>query len=303
MSAASVTKPTALITGIRGFTGPYVERELQQAGYTVVGLSNTEVAHNESIHTVDLCDREAIASVIHSIKPDVVIHLAAISFVAHGDVGEIYNSNVVGTHNLLTALAESSHSPRSVILASSANIYGNASSAALHEQSTPNPMNDYAVSKLSMEYMASLWFDRLPVTIVRPFNYTGIGQSEKFLIAKIVAHYRQKQPSILLGNLDVWRDFSDVRFIASAYAKLAQLAPSGEKINLCSGVSYSLHQVIADMNEIAGYDIEIGVNPDLVRNNEVSKLVGDNDKLFSLVGEFEQRPFIETLRWMYEGDA
>lgn len=301
MSVDSVSNPSVLITGIEGFTGPFVASKFQDAGYDVYGLGNSTDSKPTNF-SADLSDREALQRVIETVKPQVVIHLAAISFVAHGDVGQIYQSNVVGTYNLLAALANAPVKPQSVILASSANVYGNSLESPLHEGLPLAPANDYAVSKLAMEYMASLWFDRLPISIVRPFNYTGVGQSEKFLVAKIVAHYRKHAQRIELGNLNVSRDFSDVRFVAEAYLRLSQQAnSSGEIVNICSGEAMSLKEIISAMNSIAGYEIAVDVNPDFVRANDVLKLVGSNEKLFSLVGEIERTPFINTLEWMYDG--
>ncbi len=301
MSVDSASNPTVLITGIEGFTGPYVAGKFRDAGFDVYGLSNSADSTPTNF-SADLADRDALQKVVETVKPSVVIHLAAISFVAHGNVGQIYQSNVVGTYNLLSALASGSVEPQSIVLASSANVYGNSLESPLHENLPLAPANDYAVSKLSMEYMASLWFDRLPISIVRPFNYTGVGQSEKFLVAKIVAHYRKKAQQIELGNLNISRDFSDVRFVAEAYLRLAQSASTGEIINICSGEALSLREIIAAMNSIAGYDIEVNVNPDFVRTNDVLKLVGSNEKLFSLIGEIERNPFSDTLEWMYSGE-
>ena len=299
MSAEPVTKPSALITGIGGFTGPYVSKELSAAGYEIIGISNGGEP-GSSIYQVDLCDRDAIQKVVDEVQPTVVIHLAAISFVAHGDTGEIYNSNITGTRNLLSALSSTAKQPSSVVLASSANVYGNSKISPLTEDLPLAPANDYAVSKLSMEYMASLWFDKLPISIARPFNYTGVGQSEKFLVAKIAAHFKRRDKRIVLGNLDISRDFSDVRFVAEAYRRIVEAAPSGEVVNICSGVPYSLKQIIQDMNRIAGYEIEVEVNPEFVRSNDVKTLVGSNKKLFSLIGEMPIRPFLDTLEWMHE---
>lgn len=301
MSVDSASNPAVLITGIEGFTGPYVAGKFRDAGFDVYGLSNN-VDPELTNFNADLCDRDALQKVVNTVKPQVVVHLAAISFVAHGDVGQIYQSNVVGTYNLLAALANGPVEPQAIVLASSANVYGNSLESPLHENLPLAPANDYAVSKLSMEYMASLWFDRLPISIVRPFNYTGVGQSEKFLVSKIVAHYKKQSQRIELGNLNVSRDFSDVRFVAEAYLRLAQQQSSNsEIINICSGEAMSLQEIISAMNSIAGYEIEVDVNPDFVRANDVLKLVGSNQKLFSLVGDIERTPFIKTLEWMYNG--
>src|SRR3546814_9151234 len=95
-----------------------------------------------------------------------------------------------------------------------------------------------------MEYMARLWFDKLPIVIARPFNYTGIGQSDAFLLPKIVGHFHRGSTRIELGNLVVFRDFSDVRAFADPYCRLAQLFPVGRTVNVCSGTIPSLRDLI-----------------------------------------------------------
>ncbi len=290
----------ALITGLRGFTGHYMERELLDAGYRVFGTAMPGDAAGPDIFPVDLCDRAAVAAMVEQVQPDVVVHLAGIAFVGHGDAEQIYRVNVAGTRNLLEALAAGSHRPSAVLLASSANIYGNASVPFIDENVAPAPANDYAVSKLAMEYMARLWMDRLPIVIARPFNYTGRGQSENFLLPKIVAHFRRKAPQIELGNLAIARDFSDVRMVAYSYRRLLAAAPAGEAFNICSGRSHSLSGVLDMMAEIAGYRIEVRVNPAFVRANDVLTLTGDNTKLAGVIGPIPTRPLSETLRWMAE---
>lgn len=289
----------ALLTGRNGFTGKYVAAELETAGYQVFGLSDTsDVAGADSI-TANLLDREAVAAAVAAVRPDVVVHLAAISFVAHGDVDEIYRVNVVGTRNLLEALAQLPQRPKVVVLASSANIYGNAEIEPITEEASPAPANDYAVSKLAMEYMARLWMDRLPIVITRPFNYTGLGQSEQFLIPKIVNHFRRGERVIELGNTQVIRDFGDVRDVAKAYEAIASGLPLGETFNICSGAGYSLDQVLDMMADIAGYRIEVHVNPAFVRNNDVKRLVGSDIKLREKMKLAAPMPLRETLVWMY----
>lgn len=289
----------ALITGLRGFTGYYMARELTVAGYRVYGTVMPGDELGPDIFAVDLCDREAVARMVDEVQPDVVAHLAGIAFVGHANVDLIYRVNVVGTRNLLEALANGKHRPTSVLLASSANIYGNASVPVIDENVAPSPANDYAVSKLAMEYMARLWMDKLPITIARPFNYTGVGQAENFLLPKIVSHFRRNENRIELGNLAIARDFSDVRMVARAYRRLLAVAPSGEAFNVCSGSSHSLANLIDMMSEIAGYHIDVHVNPAFVRANDVLTLSGSNSKLTAVIGQLDPTPLSETLRWMY----
>ena len=290
----------ALITGLRGFTGYYLAQELRAAGYQVFGTVLPGEETGPGLFEVDLCDREAVTRMVEQVAPDVVAHLAGIAFVGHANVEAIYRVNVMATRNLLEALAASRHPVGSVLLASSANIYGNASVPVIDEFVAPAPANDYAVSKLAMEYMARLWMDRLPITIVRPFNYTGVGQAENFLLPKIVSHFRRNEARIELGNLAIARDFSDVRMVAHSYRRLLAVAPAGETFNVCSGRSYSLAGVIDTMGEIAGYRIEVQVNPAFVRANDVLQLTGSNARLQAAIGELAPTPLFDTLRWMYQ---
>lgn len=296
----------AFITGLEGFTGRYLAREMHTAGYAVSGTELVKSADADpGVFQCDLCDVDALKRVVAEVKPDVVAHLAGIAFVPHGNADAMYRTNLVGTRNLLEAIASSGHRPRAILLASSSNIYGNAAVEVIEETVLPAPTNDYAVSKLAMEYMARLWIDRLPIIFVRPFNYTGIGQSLVFLLPKIVDHFRRRAPVIELGNLDVVRDFSDVRILVQVYRRLLQLAseeiPRGEAFNTCSGKGHSLLSVIQMMQEISGYSIEVRVNPEFVRDNEVKILLGSRAKLEKIIGAVEDIPLIETLRWMYQG--
>jgi len=288
---------TILITGSRGFTGRYLRLQFQQADYRVVGM----VTDNPLADGVccDLTDKTAVLEVLKKIKPDGIIHLAAMSFVAHGDDSAFYHLNTVATLNLLEAVVEAGLQPEKIIIASSANVYGNTASEKISEDCPVNPANHYAASKVAMECLVKNWFDRLPIVITRPFNYTGIGQRKQFLVPKIVSHFCQKKLVIELGNLDVARDFSDVHDIAQSYLNLFESPVNGEIVNLCSGQVTSLAQIIRMMNELAGYEIEVRVNPDFVRANEIKTLGGDNSKLHRLTGFVPTIPLTETLQAMY----
>ena len=296
---------TALITGIEGFTGHYLAEALRAAGFDVHGISfgNKSECH-QGVYICDLADKHSLVKIVANVQPDVIVHLAAIAFVAHGDVDEMYRTNIVGTRNLLEAAAKSPKAPSAILLASSANIYGNADIGTIFETVAPAPANDYAVSKLAMEYMAGLWIDRLPLFFVRPFNYTGVGQSLNFLLPKIVDHFKRRAPILELGNLDVVRDFSDVRTVVQCYVRLLQTAASptvnlrGEAYNICSGKGYSLLDVIKMAEKISGHSLEVKVNPAFVRNNEVKTLIGSRKKLEGAIGIVHDLSLTETLAWM-----
>lgn len=295
-----------LVTGAGGFTGRYLAAELQRAGHEVHGLVHRPVASGKvpgvsALHVADLSDAAGLAAVVNEVQPDKVAHLAAIAFVAHGDIEAIYRTNLVGTRHLLEALVQGKAPLDAVLLASSSNVYGNVVGGVLDENTPPAPANDYAVSKLAMEYAARLYAGRLPLIMARPFNYTGVGQAESFLIPKIVNHVRRRAPLIELGNLDVARDFSDVRNVVQLYRRLLEApAAVGQTFNVCSGQAWSLNEVLAMVREISGHDFEVRVNPAFVRQNEVKTLLGSRARLDAVVGEVPEIALRDTLRWMLE---
>lgn len=296
----------ALITGVAGFTGRYMAARLRADGFrihgTVQGSADLDAASSsaDEIHAVDLREPHAVAEAIDKIRPDVVVHLAGIANVAHDDIANIWLVNVVGTRNLLAALTKLDTPPRAVLLASSANVYGNATEGVIDENVPPQPANDYAASKLAMEFAARTFSARLALIYARPFNYTGVGQSTDFLLPKIVDHYARGAKTISLGNTDVSRDFSDVRFVVDAYARLLDAVPNGETFNVCSGVGHTLGDVLDTLARIAGYAIDVKVDPRFVRANEVRTLTGSNAKLRGAIGDLDPIPLEDTLRWMYE---
>ena len=286
-AGASEAGKRVLVTGLQGFTGVHLAAELERHGYEVWGVGDTRPELPRTIQA-DLTDTESLRQAVRTARPQFVVHLAGIAFVGHGNPKAFYDINLVGTRNLLEC----------VLLASSANVYGNLLGGLLAETNPVNPANDYAVSKLAMEYMARLWVPKLPVVIARPFNYTGVGQSESFLIPKIVAHFVRHRSRIELGNMDVWREFNDVRDVVYAYRTLLETRPVGQIVNVCSSNLVSLRDALALASELTGHAIEAHVNPVFVRENEVLRLGGDSTRLRSFVPDWRPRPLRETLSWM-----
>lgn len=273
-----------LLTGADGFTGRIFLDQACAAGHTVHALQ------------ADLTDPLAVASEVAELHPTAVVHLAAISFVAHADESAFEAVNVQGTQNLLEALARLGVRPGRVLLASSANVYGNCLNSPISERQPPAPVNHYARSKLEMETMARAYFDRLPIVITRPFNYIGPGQAPQFLIPKLVDHFVRRAPRVELGNLDVEREFNDVRWVCRSYLELLDKGLAGEIYNVCSGNAYALQTVIQTLTRMTGHTLQVDVNPAFVRPNEVHRLCGDPSKLRACLGPLPNYTLEETLR-------
>jgi nucleoside-diphosphate-sugar epimerase len=281
-----------LLTGADGFTGRPFSELAERAGHDVIALRS------------DLTDAEALAAEVLAVQPQAVVHLAGIAFVGHAHEEAFYSVNVVGTTNLLDALTRLTTPPQLVLLASSANIYGNCEQSPIVETQSPAPVNHYAMSKLAMEHMAQTYMDRLNIVITRPFNYTGPGQDEVFLIPKLAKHFALRLPSVALGNLHVEREFNDVGMVCNAYLMLLEVGEPGEVYNVCSGQPYQLQTIIDSFEQLSGHSIEVTVNPAFVRTNEVHSLYGSPEKLRQLLvrhgRSLESPPLLDTLRQMLD---
>jgi nucleoside-diphosphate-sugar epimerase len=279
-----------LITGAAGFTGSYLRRELTSFGYECFGL------------LANLLDEQAVSAEVEEVRPDYVVHLAGISYAAESDVGKIYNVNVIGSINLFNSLSKLKVPPIKLLLASTAAVYGVTDKEFQSEEIMPTPINHYACSKLCMEHMSQNYAHLFPITILRPFNYTGPGHGIDFLIPKIVNAYKRGETEIELGNLDVFREFNDVRDVCTIYRIIMESSTASGPINICTGRSISLIRIIELMDSISGIKMNVKVNPLFVRDNEIKSLAGDPRKLKDLT-EYDAIFSIEdTLRWMYSAN-
>jgi len=253
---------------------------------------------DESI--VDIANAQEVERMMLTIQPDYVINLAGISFVPDGGSSEIYAVNTFGPQNILDACLKLKQAPKKIILVSTSHVYGEQGSEIIDENCLANPINHYGCSKWAMEQIAKTYNNKLNIVITRPFNYTGKGQAEKFLIPKIVQHFKQKVSSIQLGNIDIWRDFSDVRWIADAYvALLSEQAESSQIINLCSQQLTSIREIIEYLQKTTAHTINIDVNPEFVRKTDMQRQCGKNKYLLKAYPQLRQPISLnETLQWM-----
>lgn len=279
-----------LLTGGLGFTGLHLQQAILARGHSL-GLLQSDVT-----------DQAALEEELRASRYDAVIHLAAISHVALGQALDYYRVNVLGTSRLLASLSQLEYKPRRVLIASSANVYGNAVTSPVSESTPPAPINDYAASKLAMEFLAQTRASEFGLIITRPFNYTGIGQSTDFLVPKLVEHFRRRAKTIRLGNLDVAREYNDVAMVCAAYLDLLETPSISGTFNTCSGQAHALGDVIKMLQEITGHQIQIETDPALVRPFEIKSLCGNPEKVQQALAEtgktLRQTPLPRLLKTM-----
>jgi len=277
-----------LLTGADGFTGRHFQSKALSLGHEIIPLQ------------ADLTDAGAVFAEVQAALPSHVLHLAAISAVTHADEDAFYRVNLFGTQNLLKALCALPVVPTKVLLASSANVYGNALVSPITEDYCPKPVNHYAISKLAMEFMSASFAQQLPIVIGRPFNYTGVWHDNRFVVPKIVEHFQKRASLIELGNLEVLREYNDVRMVCQAYLDLLELGQPGEAYNIASGRAVSLRTIISALEGITQHAITVKVNPAFVRANEIATLSGSPKKIEALIGPLSHPSLEDTLSWMLE---
>ena len=277
-----------LVTGARGFTASHIIKSLSNDSYNVISTSSKVSENSNIIHLNDFSENN-ISFILNSINPDFIIHLAAISDVNYTNYDEMFNINVNLVENLLKATLSMREKPKKILISSSANVYGS-SQELIKEDSTLNPLNNYAESKLKMENVTKNFFDDLNIIITRPFNYSGPGHKKDFLLPKIAHHFLQKEKEINLGNLNVIRDFSYVSDVVTTYKKLLFCSARSEIVNICSSQGQSIADIVGIFETVAGYKIKVNTINSNKRNNDINIQIGCNEKLKEII-DFAPAPF------------
>lgn len=268
-----------LVTGATGFVGRYLMPALASSGsggarVFAAGRSSAGVQDGEI--PLDLTERASVRSAIQSVRPDLIIHLAAHSSVgqAAGAAGEAWAANLCGSLYMAEAVAELAPSA-TVLFASSAEVYGAAyNDGTADEDVPPRPLSVYARSKLAAEAMFG---DVLTATnrliVVRPSNHSGLGQDTRFVLPSFAQQIVSGAEEIRVGNLDVERDFLHVEDVIGAYLALVSQAPDlplrGQVFNIASGEARLIGDLLARMIALAGSDAQVVVDPERVRAAEV----------------------------------
>ena len=276
-------KKRVLITGASGFIGQFVLKEMLKNEDIDFFAIDTRKIPNISIEKqelISLLDKEKLMEIIKRYKPNVIIHLAAIALVTHDNVGEIYNVNVQGTENLLEVTQEYCDKGTRVILASTAGVYGNQKVEKYKEDLPYNPANNYSYSKMITEYLGKRYKDDLEIVTIRPFNIIGVGQSENFLIPKLVEHFANKKEKLSVGNISSFRDYVDVEYCAEVIMELVLREKIDfDILNICSGIPTSGEMILQLLQEMTSFKPEIEISKNFVRKNEVWRMIGDTTRL------------------------
>lgn len=288
----------ALITGINGFVGHHLETELCIRGWEVFGLS-PEPPYSETVRKGDLLDTPLLTLLVNELHPNVVFHLAGISSVKlsweQPDLTMRVNRD--GTDSLLKALA-SMNAPVTMILISSAEVYGIPKRVPLTELDPPNPMNPYAKSKLEAEKVANS-YPTIRTVITRSFPHIGPGQRPWFVVPdvaqQIVAIERGAATELLIGNTEAQRDFTDVRDVVNAYILLSERGVTGQMYNVCSNVAYPISEMVDLLVAKATAPVTVRKDPSRMRPSDIPILLGDNTKLRLATGWTPQIALEQTL--------
>lgn len=266
---------TVLVTGAAGFAGHYLVRELSGMGHEVACLDavpadSAAAADLPGYRCVDLADAAAVDSAVAAVRPDAVIHLAAISFLpdAAKNPGLLWAVNIDGTMHVVEAVLR--HCPQSrFVFVSSAQVYGAAApepyATRVAEDHPLLPLSHYAISKVAGERFvgACAALRGLDAVIVRPSNHTGPGQSPKFVAISFASQIVAASPApgqsakMRVGNLDSVRDFSDVRDVVRAYRLVMEKGIGGEVYNVSSGTMLSMRELLERMLSMRGVKMEI----------------------------------------------
>lgn len=291
----------ALIIGAAGFVGGHLIDYLclNESIETFVTKLYTEEINNacikrENIFNLDICDSVQTKNVLEAVKPDYIFHLAAQSSVSLSwkEPALTYNINVLGTINILEALRVLNVKSRLLIIGSSEE-YGRIEQCDLpiNEYTSIKPINPYAASKASQEVVSKLYIQAygLDIVMVRAFNHFGPGQSPVFVIsdfAKQIAEIEKntREPIIYTGNLEVKRDFTDVRDIVKGYYSLVRKGVAGEIYNIGSGKSHSIRELLYKMIRLSGRNIEIKNDPTKFRPVEIPEICADIGKIKLHIG-------------------
>lgn len=299
----------ALIIGAAGFAGGYLIRELVSAGWEVHAscLANEEIKEDCTVHALDIMDKGQILSVVNSVMPDVIYHLAAQSSVAVSWKKPQLTAevNVIGTINVLEALREAEKKDIRIVLTGSGEEYGYIREGAcpLSEDEVLRPGNIYAATKACQGMIGEIYARayKMDIVMVRAFNHSGPEQADIFVISNFCKQAAEieiglKEPVIHVGNLEAMRDFTDVRDVVRAYRLLGENGKSGQTYNVGRGKAVKISRILEMILEMAEMNIEVRSDPDRMRASDIPIIEPDVSKIYADTGWKAEISMEQTIR-------
>lgn len=306
-----------LVTGGTGFVGGHLIGSLRHEFGADVDICLTSKSGETSLSDLpvvplDVTDEAAVMSAIARFRPDHIIHLAGLAAVpaASAQANVAWQVHVFGTLNLANAILR--HAPEcTLVFIGSGQVYGSTARLGLPltEQALLAPTNDYAVTKAAADLALGAMAERgLRCVRMRPFNHTGPGQSEEFVIPSFAMQIariesNQQPPVIHVGNLDAERDFLDVRDVTTAYACVvarSEVLSHGMILNIASGIPRRVGDVLDRLIQISGTEIAIEQDSSRLRAVDTPRFVGDATRARDVLGWHPRCEFDETLRQILE---
>ncbi|MGL1936635.1 MAG: GDP-mannose 4,6-dehydratase [Fibrobacterales bacterium] len=291
---------SVMVTGGTGSLGYHLLNIITKHKGELLSFSENKVHPYRKVGHVkyltgNLHDIKALKAVLSHYKPDEIYHLASQSsvLVSHQKPYETLMTNVLGTQNLLEAVRQTVPNSK-VLLLSSSEVYGRGTGLldVLHSETDQlKPLTPFAASKAAMEMIGTQFYEAygLQVSIARPFLYTGPQHSRRFAIPDIASQLiniidNHVEPILYTGNLDVSRDIIDGRDLARALVLIMNTSEKRKIYNICSGKARTIREVVEDMIELTGIEVDIRIDPRLERINDIPLLVGSPQKIMNETG-------------------
>lgn len=297
-----------LITGANGFVGRYFREYLKEHESDAIiygaDISPSCISDNIEYISIDLNDRFAVYKMLEQVKPNYIVHLAAMSSVAQSwqDPAKCFINNTSVFLNIADGVRELDIKCR-ILSVGSSEEYG-IYDEPMKENFVLHPKSPYSVARLSQEYLSKLYVDyfKLDIVMTRSFNHIGPRQNPKFVIPSFIQQLvrisQGEQTEIHVGNIDVIRDFLDVRDVVDAYYKILKFSNNREVYNVCSGKGTKLRDIIDIVSEDLNIQPNIIIDKDKVRPNEIMSVIGDNTKLKTNLGWIPKYSLNATLKDM-----
>jgi GDP-4-dehydro-6-deoxy-D-mannose reductase len=297
-----------LITGGTGFVGTHLIRSLKSNASKIAVIALGESKSRQGCepgveyYALDIRRADQVRSVVHRVSPTYIYHLAGVSAVdiSWSNPRLTFEVNVLGASNLFEAAMSLPSLPR-ILNVSTSQVYAG-SRMILTETSSVNPDNPYAASKAMAELLRVQYRKCIGGGIItaRSFNHTGPGQPPNFVLPAIAKQFAEMEaglrpPRLTAGNVEVKRDFTDVRDVVLAYSALLEKGRTDEVYNVCSGSAVRLADAIRKFEAISGIAVEIDTDPARLRCNEVSQIFGDSTKIRTETGWSPQIPLEKTI--------